>query len=423
MRLVTIPNKEVSDFLYQIINNANKITRYWTSGTSLIDGKNWVWFSTLKQIIYTNWLFGQPDLPAERCIELQLQKSRGLQWNNLDCNIQLNFICESQDVNDKGEVMPNNWQGAFADPSISPNFPVLNYNKNSYYIGNHMVLSYVDADRFCKLIGMELVSIESKEENNYIYNYIRDTIAGTTFWSAGTRLVNGIDWYWLPYGRKVTYTNWFVGKPDSKVEHCIQLQFLKDSGLFWNDLNCAIAQNFICEAPTEKIAACPIIDPACEKLPANQCPTISKSPAFHFGKEKVTNNDAVKKCNDLGLKLISIRDKATQEYVQKYIANIAYDNPFWTSGNRLSDQTTWRWLSGENIKEFFWNTGEPNNSGGEECISIKKEGQVYGWNDAPCNQLNYYICEYPYEHNNCQNSCNQLPVVNVFIDNEPKTVY
>lgn len=109
--------------------------------------------------------------------------------------------------------------------------------------------------------------------------------------------------------------------------------------------------------------------------------------------------------------------------LSKFCFFLVYEESLWTSGNRLTDKTSWRWLSGESVKEFYWNSGEPNNAGGEECISIKRQGDVYGWNDALCNQLFYYICEYPIEQNNCQNSCNQTPVVNVFIDNKPKTIY
>lgn len=72
--------------------------RYWSSGTKLVDSKNWVWISTAQPFTYTNWIVGQPDLAAEHCMEVQLSRNVDLVWNNLDCNVPLNFICESQDA-------------------------------------------------------------------------------------------------------------------------------------------------------------------------------------------------------------------------------------------------------------------------------------------------------------------------------------
>lgn len=110
-------------------------------------------------------------------------------------------------------------------------------------------------------------------------------VAGVTFWSGGTRLVDGINWYWLPSGRKVIYTSWLTGQPDSKVEHCIQLQFLKGTGLFWNDLNCGVAQHFICKAPTKKIARCPSV---CSNPTIT--PAVPLVPKLYIGKENVSSS-------------------------------------------------------------------------------------------------------------------------------------
>ncbi|CAG9859690.1 unnamed protein product [Phyllotreta striolata] len=426
MRLVSIPDKDVQEFLFQTVNSANTKTRYWSSGTNLVDGKNWVWLSAVKPVVYTDWLPGQPDSAAEHCIELQLQKNKGLQWNNYNCDVQQNFICESPDVDEDGKVVANNWLGAFADPTISPNFPVFNYNKNSYYIGNQVALSYLDASRFCEYIGMELVSIESNEENMYLHKYLRDTVAGTSFWSGGSRLIDGMNWYWLPSGRKVTYTKWLPNEPGSKTEHCIQLQFQRDQGLFWNDLPCTNAQNFICEAPTSKIAQCPVQDHQCNGQ-NEHCGKPTKQTKYHLVKEQVSYNSAVKQCQDIGMELLSIQNKAKQIAVDKFITESSYTSWIWTSGNRIADQKTWRWLSGEPISEFFWYEGEPNNQkGNEECISIGKKTGGSAWNDAPCDAKNYYICEAEEIVNNNDNNSNcgcQTPAINVYIDtNKQKEV-
>ncbi|KAJ8963887.1 hypothetical protein NQ314_005304 [Rhamnusium bicolor] len=67
---------------------------FWSSGSRLIDGKIWIWMSTTQIVEYTNWLLSRPDNINEQCIQLVLQKDKGLFWNDLGCNDRLFYICE-----------------------------------------------------------------------------------------------------------------------------------------------------------------------------------------------------------------------------------------------------------------------------------------------------------------------------------------
>lgn len=122
---------------------------------------------------------------------------------------------------------------------------------------------------------MDLVSITSQEENERIYKYIRDTSksqihrvvnfilantfffwvsdAGDIFWTSGTRMIDGATWVWMSTAQVVDYTNWYVGQPDTVVDHCINILAQKDKGLFWTDANCLLRYAYICEKPRERI--------------------------------------------------------------------------------------------------------------------------------------------------------------------------
>ncbi|KAI4886524.1 hypothetical protein NFI96_034120 [Prochilodus magdalenae] len=62
------------------------------------------------------------------------------------------------------------------------------------------------------------------------------------------------------------------------------------------------------------------------------------------------------------------------------------DEPYRTVGNR-----SWTWSDGSNSSYRYWNTGEPNNAVGDNCVQLLK-GPEYRWNDAGCNWTNPFIC-------------------------------
>lgn len=59
-----------------------------------------------KQVTYTNWAFGEPinSLNVERCISVYGTLHPSIdhfKWNDIFCSIELNFICEQDEVKGK----------------------------------------------------------------------------------------------------------------------------------------------------------------------------------------------------------------------------------------------------------------------------------------------------------------------------------
>ncbi|CAH7282881.1 Cd209e [Phodopus roborovskii] len=50
------------------------------------------------------------------------------------------------------------------------------------------------------------------------------------------------------------------------------------------------------------------------------------------------------------------------------------------------------WLSSKVMRSSFveyWNRGQPNNIGGQDCVEFRNEG----WNDAKCDDMKLWICK------------------------------
>lgn len=67
---------------------------------------------------------------------------------------------------------------------------------------------------------------------------------------------------------------------------------------------------------------------------------------------------------------------------------------WWTAGNYLHGYWRWDGLLTGGFGFSDWGPGEPNNHGGhqEDCVTLWR-GHHGRWNDSPCYQRNYFICQ------------------------------
>ena len=65
----------------------------------------------------------------------------------------------------------------------------------------------------------------------------------------------------------------------------------------------------------------------------------------------------------------------------------------WIGFNDLASEGSWVWQNGDDASYTNWGSGEPNNSGDEDCAHPYDSG---AWNDHRCSGLSTgYICETP----------------------------
>lgn len=63
----------------------------------------------------------------------------------------------------------------------------------------------------------------------------------------------------------------------------------------------------------------------------------------------------------------------------------------WFGYNDRASEGSWVWETGESVSYTNWGSGEPNNSGDEDCAHLYDSGV---WNDHRCAGLaTGYICE------------------------------
>ena len=92
--------------------------------------------------------------------------------------------------------------------------------------------------------------------------------------------------------------------------------------------------------------------------------------------------------------MASITSEAINQYVREGMNSRGLSNT-WIGGNDIDEEGTWKWTDGSPFEFTYWNSGQPNNSGGDEdCMhawGIERErGET--WNDETCSDSLTYLC-------------------------------
>ncbi|XP_072401351.1 C-type lectin mosGCTL-7-like [Diabrotica undecimpunctata] len=127
-----------------------------------------------------------------------------------------------------------------------------------YYFGYTTEGTWFQAMEFCKSLNMDLVSIETEEENDFLLDQMIDFFGDAPeyrFWTSGTTLAYN-KWVWMGTGRPILYANWESGEPNNlgNNDTCLEISYYKKS-LQWNDIDQNEKLYAICEARITKSMA------------------------------------------------------------------------------------------------------------------------------------------------------------------------
>ncbi|XP_017777572.1 PREDICTED: C-type lectin 37Da-like [Nicrophorus vespilloides] len=126
---------------------------------------------------------------------------------------------------------------------------VLNYGNKTYFIDLNKKLNWINANLACKQYNMELLTIDTDEEFDFIDIHISKMENNIQIWTSGTDLGAEGAYKWMSNGRKICSNRWHKNQPDNagSAEHCIQ--FLKhESAILLNDNKCDITIGYICQS-------------------------------------------------------------------------------------------------------------------------------------------------------------------------------
>ncbi|XP_042288924.1 CD209 antigen-like protein A [Thunnus maccoyii] len=108
---------------------------------------------------------------------------------------------------------------------------------------------------------------------------------------------------------------------------------------------------------------------------------------YYISSIKKTWQESRDDCHQRDADLVIINSKEEQDFTRKF------HKLTWIGLTKR--ETIWKWVDGTQLTKSYWSPGEPNGYEGktEDCVEIRFHDKENSWNDIPCKDQNFWICE------------------------------
>ena len=105
-------------------------------------------------------------------------------------------------------------------------------------------------------------------------------------------------------------------------------------------------------------------------------------------------SDARQECLLQNADLVVIDNAEENQHILSLVQSQPTIDDYYIGLTDVENERIFKWAAyNSTLPNFrYWDTGEPNNEGDEDCVEMRKKVN-YKWNDVPCGQLNRFICE------------------------------
>lgn len=267
------------------------------------------------------------------------------------------------------------------------------YNGN-YYKVFHTKMKWASAKAFCEGVKGHLATITTAEENQFVYQLLRDAGQTDAHLGASDVETEGV-WKWVT-GEAWSYTSWEPGEPNGKTGENYLGYYSKYKNGNWNDSGSDAV--FICEWESD------VVDYVRDNYGTVSSSDVNFNNSFYYAGHlykiflDYTTYDysqAKSYCERLGGHLADISDSKENLALFAYVAQ----NKAWDAVFGLTDKDSeghWIWSStGKTPTYKNWASGQPDNASSKEHY-----GHFWGetangqWNDWPWRYD--FICEWDY---------------------------
>ncbi len=124
---------------------------------------------------------------------------------------------------------------------------------------------------------------------------------------------------------------------------------------------------------------------------------------YKFCKISLSWADAVQKCREMDLYLLTIDNSAENSFIlEKSTTHLSAQNSWIGLNDRGAEagsdgsSVNWKWIrNGSHTPGYRnWGIGEPNDQSSEDCVEFYTSGDNSGtWNDQICSEERYFICK------------------------------
>ncbi|KAK2888177.1 uncharacterized protein [Channa argus] len=303
-------------------------------------------------------------------------------WETTNCFKSLGFICE---MTGGQNPKPTSAPDSHCDRGY------LLYGDFCYHFETESVKNWHDAEARCNGEQGHLVSFHSEEELSFLTSHM----PGQSW--IGLNDITNENQFVYTDGTPADLLPWTPGQPDNwqDNEDCVHLTGMNhhDPGKL-NDDFCTSTNEYICkkakgQGPPPQP---PTSGPGWNEKCGSWTPDPFNDYCYLFNYLSMrTWAEARADCLNQGGDLISITDPFEQAFVHGVIQQSPTGISLWMGGHDSITEGGWEWSDGSPFRYIRWNTGNPDDYYGEDCLSILINNGY--WNDDNCENKRGYICK------------------------------
>ncbi|XP_026210056.1 LOW QUALITY PROTEIN: macrophage mannose receptor 1 [Anabas testudineus] len=265
------------------------------------------------------------------------------------------------------------------------------YGDYCYHFESETVKNWHDAESHCITEQGHLASFHSEEDLSFLTAHMPGEA-----W-IGLNDINVENQFVYTDGTPADLLLWAPGQPDNwqNNEDCVHLTGMnhQDPGKL-NDDFCTSTKEYICKKakgqgpPPQPPTSGPGWNEKCGSWTAD--PFNDYCYLFNYLSMR-TWAEARADCVNQGGDLVSITDPFEQAFIQGIIQLTPTGISLWMGGHDSITEGGWEWTDSSPFRYIHWNTGNPDNYNGEDCLSILINNGY--WNDDNCEHKRGYICK------------------------------
>ncbi|XP_067687491.1 macrophage mannose receptor 1-like [Haliotis asinina] len=361
----------------------------WTGLRSVAKGNSytWTWQDGTSPGGNLYWRPSQPPATFNAnntCVELS-NNALPTTWVATSCSTRNKYYC----------VRP---EGTCADGWLE-------YGQECYLFNPHYSLSWPAALNYCKGLGGNLASLQTKNIQAFINQYLstQNAVGVTELWIGLTDNNKDAGPWTFSNGAVIgtsSFKNWNSAKPSNKKgqQDCGYIVTSDRNGKWHVSPDCAHVRSFICQIPTNKQVKQITHPPnsfSCPKGWVNY-----RQYCYFFNEEDKTYTQAsewcISKSGQSNCQLVKIPDANTQGFIS---SKVQHHGDYWIGLNDQTHEGTWTW-PGETTNATYtqWIKGQPDNkqNGNENCVvmyATKTPEQNGLWHDFTCDAKFNFICQ------------------------------
>lgn len=266
----------------------------------------------------------------------------------------------------------------------------------NYYKIITIKCSWEQAKTVCEGMGGHLVTITSREEDDFCLNlFLRSGTTGC--WTGAYDAESNGAWKWVT-GEPFTYQNFAKGEPkgaDTATGIQYYYEYKSISNGVWDDYVANAKIVFMCEWEAENISE---IRSKFATVNESKKPVFKGAMIFNGHIYKVFTelrswDDAKSYCESLGGHLVTVTSAEEDAAVYSYLIRNGGKNCY-LGASDTQTEGVWKWVTGERWNYANWSPAEPNGKTAQNWLGYFNIYENGKWDDI--NGKQWFICEWDY---------------------------